>query len=107
MKSTKFLIKLKKEGKLEIIEPSENVAQSYADKSQSHLESSKILLASGKLEESVSMEYYGMYHILLAILFQVECKRIIKHLNEEKISKIRSELKSMLTIKREASNSQK
>ena len=74
MKKTGFSTKLHKEGKLEIIEPSENLCVSYIQKSESHFESAKILLERGKLEESVSMAYYGMYHILLALLFKCGIK---------------------------------
>tara|TARA_Y100000310_G_C20293521_1_gene628304 strand:- start:37 stop:516 length:480 start_codon:yes stop_codon:yes gene_type:complete len=74
MKPTKFLIKLKKEGKLQITEPSEEVAESYLNKSDSNLESAKILLASNKLEESVSLAYYAMYNCLLAMLFKCGIK---------------------------------
>lgn len=74
MKKIKFLIKLKKEGKLEIVEPSEEVSQSYLQKSNSHLDAAKILFASNKLEEAVSMAYYGMYHSLLALLFKCGIK---------------------------------
>ena len=158
MRKIIFLIKLKNEGKLEIVEPSEEITKSYIQKSESHFESAKILLASEKLEESVSMTYYGMYHILLALLFRggiksenhaasilllkelfnennlakeisfakkeridkqyytdfeltkqdcgdmvrkvenfiIEIKKIIKDLNEEKITQLRSELNSAL-----------
>ena len=74
MKKIKFLINLKKEGKLEITEPSQEIAESYLQKSDSHLESAKILFASEKLEESVSMAYYGMYHSLLSLLFKCGIK---------------------------------
>lgn len=74
MKKIKFLIKLNEEGKLNITEPSVEIADSYAQKSDSHLESAKILLKSNKLEESVSMAYYSMYHILLSLLFRCGIK---------------------------------
>lgn len=74
MRKIKFLIKLKKEEKLNIIEPSEEVAESYLRKSESHLEAAKILLGTEKLEESVSMSYYAMYHVLLALLFKCGIK---------------------------------
>ena len=161
MKKIIFLIKLKNEGKLEIIEPSDEVTESYLQKAESHFEAAKILLASNKLEECVSMSYYGMYHSLLALLFKcgiksenhaasilllkdlfkesniaeiisfgkkeridkqyytdfkltklecedmieksenfiIECKRLIKNLNEEKISNLRDELKAALKNK--------
>ena len=74
MRNIMLLTKLTNEGKLEIIEPSEELAEAYLQKADSHLESSKILLNSEKLEESVSMVYYGMYHSLLALLFRCGIK---------------------------------
>jgi len=158
MKKINFLIKLKKKGKLEILEPSEEIVESYLQKSESHFEAAKILLSVEKFEESVSMAYYGMYHNLLALLFKcgiksenhaasilllkelfnesdlakeisfgkkervdkqyytdfkltrldckemimktenfiVECKNIIKQLNEKKINELRRELSNAL-----------
>ena len=74
MKKIRFLNKIKDEGKLKIVEPSQEIAEDYLRKSESHLESAKILLNSGKLEESVSMAYYGMYHSLISLLFKCGIK---------------------------------
>ena len=74
MKETIFLIKLKKEDKLKIIEPSEEIEESYRKKSDSNLISAKILLENNKLEESVSLAYYSMYNLLLASLFKIGIK---------------------------------
>ncbi|MBS3065563.1 HEPN domain-containing protein [Candidatus Pacearchaeota archaeon] len=74
MKKADFLIKLKKEGRLEIIEPSEEIKQAYLEKSRSNLISSKILLENNKLEESVGLAYYSMYHSLTALLFRTGIK---------------------------------
>ena len=74
MKKTSFLSKLKKEGKLELIEPSEEVSKAYTEKSESNLVSAKILLESNRLEEAVALAYYSMYHILIALLFKVGIK---------------------------------
>ncbi len=74
MKKINFLIKLKKEEKLEKIEPSEEIKESYIRKSESNLASAKILLANDKLEESVGLAYYSMYHLLLALLFKIGIK---------------------------------
>ncbi len=74
MKKINFLIKLKEEGKLGLVEPSEEMKQSYAMKSESNLVSAKILLANNKLEESVGLAYYSMYHLLTALLFKVGIK---------------------------------
>ena len=69
-----FLAKLVKEGKLGMVEPSEEIKSSYIRKSESYLESARILLEKGKLEESVSMAYYSMYHMLTALLFRTGIK---------------------------------
>ncbi len=96
MKSIIFLNKIKKEGKLELINPSEEIADSYIKKAESHFESAKILFAAEKSEESISMAYYGMYHSLLALLFKCGIKSenhtasiiLLKELfNEDKLAK--------------------
>ena len=74
MKKIQFLIKLKEEGKLELVEPSDNLKESYLSKSESHFEAAKLLLNAKKVEESVSMSYYAMYHCLLALLFRCGIK---------------------------------
>ena len=67
MKKINFLKKLSKENKLKAVEPSEEIAKSYIEKSESNLISAKILLENNRLEESVSLAYYSMYHILTAL----------------------------------------
>src|SRR3989344_5254194 len=74
MKKMDFLIKLRKEGKLELVESSEEIKQAYLEKSKSNLISSKILLENNKLEESVGLAYYSMYHSLTALLFKIGIK---------------------------------
>lgn len=74
MKNAEFLNKLKKEKKLEIAEPSDEISESYIKKSESYFESAGILLASGKLEESISISYYSMYYTLLSLLFKCGIK---------------------------------
>ena len=74
MKKIGFLSKLKREGKLQLVSPSETIKDSYLKKSESNLASAKILLENGRLEESVSLAYYSMYNMLTAILFQVGIK---------------------------------
>jgi len=74
MKKMNFLIKLQKEGKLKMIEPSEEIKKSYLNKSESNLISSKILFENNRFEESISMAYYSMYTSLNALLFQVGIK---------------------------------
>lgn len=74
MKKVNFLNKLKKDKKLELVEPSEIIRDSYILKSYSNLISSKILLESNQLEEAVALTYYSMYHMLTALLFRVGIK---------------------------------
>jgi len=69
-----FLIKLKKEGKLELVESSEEIKESYLEKSESNIISAKILLKNNRLEEAISLAYYSMYHILVALLFKTGIK---------------------------------
>ena len=74
MKKQSFFNKLKKEGKLQLTEPSEDIKKAYQKKSESHLISAKILLENNKLEESVSMTYYSMYYTTLALFYQTGIK---------------------------------
>lgn len=74
MKRQNFLIKLFREGKVQIVEPSVQVQEAYRRKSESYLISAKILLENGRLEETVSMAYYSMYYMVLALLFKTGIK---------------------------------
>lgn len=74
MKKPSFLSKLKKEGKLELVEPSEEICKSYTDKADNCLKSAKLLLQNSLYENSVSMSYYAMYNSLTALLFRVGMK---------------------------------
>lgn len=74
MKKMIFLAKLYKENKLGLVEPSNEITDSYIKKSESNLVSARILLENDKLEEAVSLAYYSMYHMLTALLFRVGIK---------------------------------
>ena len=74
MKKINFLIRLKEEEKLFIIDPSEEVKESYIKKSASSLKSAEILLGNGQVEDAVPMAYYSMYNMLTAILYKVGIK---------------------------------
>lgn len=71
MKKIIFLIKLRREGKLKLAEPSDNVKESYIGKSRSSLKSAKILFSSGQIEDAVPMAYYSMYNMLTALLYKI------------------------------------
>jgi len=70
----KFLNKLKKEGKLEAVDPSEDICDSYSEKSVNCLKSAKLLLQNNLYENSIGQSYYAMYNQLLALLFRVGIK---------------------------------
>lgn len=70
MRKINFLKKINKENKLVFVEPNEEIKKSYLEKSESNLISAKILLENNRLEESVSLCYYSMYHLLIALLFK-------------------------------------
>ncbi len=72
--TNKFLNKLKKEEKLELTEPSEEIKDSYTDKSGNCLKSAKLLLENNLYENSIGMSYYAMYNMLLAMLFKTGIK---------------------------------
>jgi uncharacterized protein (UPF0332 family) len=74
MKKPSFFSRLYDEGKLQLVEPSESVKESYMKKSDSYLASAKLLLANNRLEETVSLAYYSMYYAALALLFRVGIK---------------------------------
>ena len=74
MEKIKFLIKLRKKKKLDLVEPSEEIKESYILKSRSNLVSSKILLENNKFEEAIALTYYSMYHIVTALLSKVGVK---------------------------------
>ena len=72
--TNRFLSKLKKEKKLELVEPSKDVCDSYSEKSANCLKSAKLLLQNTLFENSIGMSYYARYNLLLALLFRVGVK---------------------------------
>mgnify|MGYP001563918970 CR=1 FL=1 len=69
-----FLDKLKKEGKLELVEPSEEMCSSYLEKSDNCLKSARLLFQNNLYENSISMAYYTMYNSLSALFFKIGIK---------------------------------
>ncbi len=74
MKKPSFFSKLKAEGKLELVEPSEEICASYIEKANDCLKSAKLLLENNLFENSISMAYYAMYNSLIALLFRTGIK---------------------------------
>lgn len=74
MKKPSFLVKLYKKGVIKVVAPSDEIRDSYFSKSESYLDSAKILIKENKLEETVSLLYYSMYYSLLGLLFEIGIK---------------------------------
>ncbi len=74
MKKSSFLNKLRKDGKIELVEPSEEIKDSYLEKADNCLKAAKILLQSELYENSIIDSYYVMYNSLLALLYKVGIK---------------------------------
>ncbi len=74
MKKLSFLVKLYKKGVVKVVAPSDEIRDSYFSKSESYLDSAKILIKENKLEETVSLLYYSMYYSLLGLLFEIGIK---------------------------------
>ncbi len=69
MRAIKLIKKLKKEGKIKIVEASEEVSKSYFLKSKNCLKAAKILSSQKLFEESISMSYYSMYNKVQGLFF--------------------------------------
>ena len=74
MKRINFLAKIAEENKLRIIEPNDNMKDSYIQKANHSLKSSSILLKNNEVEDSVPLAYYSMYNMLTALLYKAGIK---------------------------------
>ena len=74
MKRKDFLGKLLEKGKIELVEPSEELKEAYLKKSRSNFESARILSLNDMYEESVSLAYYSMYNMLQALFLRAGFK---------------------------------
>ncbi|UZE94173.1 MAG: HEPN domain-containing protein [Candidatus Pacearchaeota archaeon] len=97
MKTQSFLNEIRKEGKLELVEPSEEICISYLEKADNCFEPAKILMQNKLYENSISMSYYTMYDSLVALLFKtgIKCENhsasillLTKLFNKEDLFKI-------------------
>lgn len=97
-----FLNKLKKEGRLHITEPNEDVKNAYLERSEESLRSAKALFDIHNLKDSVALTYYSMYYSLLALLFRtgIKCEthsgaiillEEVFNINNERISRAKKE----------------
>lgn len=69
-----FLHRMQKKGKIKMVEPSEEIFNSYILKSEDCTKSSKLLLDEGLYENSISLSYYSMYNALTALFFKIGLK---------------------------------
>jgi uncharacterized protein (UPF0332 family) len=69
-----FLDKLKKEGKLELIDPSVPMSQSYQRKSRDCLSAAKLLFNGELYENAIGEAYYSMYNAVQSLFFRCGIK---------------------------------
>ncbi|MBI2040810.1 MAG: HEPN domain-containing protein [DPANN group archaeon] len=102
MTNLDFLARLWREGKLELVEPSNDICLSYLEKAENCLKSAKILLQNKLYDNSITMSYYAMYNSLTAVLFKtgIKCENhsgailLLKFLfNKNELFKVISEAK--------------
>jgi len=74
MKIPNFLKKIKKQEQLELVEPSEEIKESYLVDSESYLSSAKTLFQGNKLKETTQLTYFSIYYSILALLFKIGIK---------------------------------
>ena len=67
--SSNFLSKLKSEGKLELVEPSEQIFKSYNYKAKNYLGAAKVVQNAKYYESAISEAYYSMYNSVQSLLF--------------------------------------
>jgi len=69
-----FYSKIHRQGHLRSVPPSMDMKRAYQRKSESYIVSARILFENGKLEEAVSMIYYSMFYMVLALMFRTGIK---------------------------------
>ncbi len=74
MKNLNFLNKLKKEGKLEIVEGSEQISLSYEKKSVECREVATLAYNNGYFESAIIQSYYSMYNNVQSLFFKCGIK---------------------------------
>lgn len=74
MKDLDFLNKLKKDGRLELIEATDFMSESYEKKSKDCLLGAKLLFKGVLFENAIGEAYYSMYNILQSLFFKCGIK---------------------------------
>lgn len=74
MKERDFLRKAVKAEQLRLVDPSENIYESYMKKSEDCIKASELLIKNGLYENSISDSYYAIYNSIIALLRKVGIK---------------------------------
>ena len=74
MKDLDFLNKLKEERKLELIDPTEPMSESYEKKSRDCLLGAKLLFRGNLFENAIGEAYYSMYNIIQSLFLKCGIK---------------------------------
>lgn len=74
MKNLNFLNKIKKEGKLEIVDPSEQISLSYEKKAIECRQVANLAFDNGYFESAITQSYYSMYNMVLSLFFKCGIK---------------------------------
>ena len=74
MKNLNFLNKLKKEGKLELVESSEQISLSYEKKGAECREVANLAYNNGYFESAITQSYYSMYNNIQSLFFKCGIK---------------------------------
>ena len=69
MREIKLLMELIQKKNIKLIDPSKDISDSYAQKSENTLKATKILIEQNLLEEAISMLYYSMYNKTISLLY--------------------------------------
>jgi len=102
MKNWDFLNKLRKEGKLEVIEISEQMSLSYEKKGVECREVANLAFNNGYFESAITQSYYSMYNNVLSLFFKcgIKCENhsasallLKEFFNQENLSLIFSKAK--------------
>ena len=74
MKKSNFLIKLKLEKSLSIVEPSDEISKSYLIKSDKCIRVAKLAYGAGIYENAISEAYYSIYNTVLSLFYKCGIK---------------------------------
>ena len=74
MKKSNFLNKLKAEKSLKLVEPSEEISQSYLIKSDKCIKVARLAFDAGIYENAISEAYYSIYNTVTSLFYKCGIK---------------------------------